>query len=777
MKAGSRFLNAVSALALSAGVVASGAGVITLASASVAEAAVIQRVDVRGASRVGSEAVRDNISIKPGKSFSPADIDGSIKQLYATGYFSDVHMNVAGGTLVVTVKENELINAVVFNGNRKIKDDKLQGIVQTHAAGPYSESQVQSDIQTIKDAYAAIGRNEVQVTTQTVQVGEGRINVAFVINEGDRTKIDKINFSGNQAYNSGRLASVIGTKKTNFLSFLTRKDVYSADRQKADEDALRQFYYNHGYADFRIVSADATLNEQNNEYTLNFNVDEGTRYTYGDVNVVSTVEGINADELKGLVITHQGDVYSAKDIQTSIENISKRVASAGYPFARITPRGNRDLAGHTIGIEYLVDQGERAYVERIEIRGNTRTRDYVIRREFDLNEGDAFNQEMITRAKRRLDALGYFTKVDISTAPGSAPDRVVIIVNVEDQPTGSFGIGAGYAVGNNGGLLLEASVEEKNFLGRGQYIRLAAGAGTEGNRTYNISFTEPYFLGYRLAAGFDIFKNQTSSDDFYDYTEEGFSLRVTAPITENLATTLRYNYKRLDYDGVDDWQDHLSAPYLNLVENGPWVQSTVSQTFTYNTLDDQNLPREGMIAKFTHEYAGLGGDSDFYKLSGKARYYKMLSDEADIIGSVTVGAGYVMPTDGKLNVFDQFTLGGREIRGFENAGIGPRSSHGDPLGGTTYFTASAEASMPMPGVPQDIGLRLAGFADAGTLFGNKADLFGDVLHNDSSIRASLGAGIIWSSPFGVIRVDYAVPVLKENYDKVENFRFGIANQF
>jgi outer membrane protein insertion porin family len=777
MKAGSRFLNAVSAVALSAGVVASGAGVVTLASVSAAEAAMIQKIDVRGASRTGADAVRDNITIKPGKAFSTSDIDASVKQLYATGYFTDVHVTVSGGTLVVSVKENQLINAVVFNGNRKIKDDKLQGVVKTHAAGPYDEAQVQADIKTIKDAYAVIGRNEVQVTTQTAEVAPGRINLAFVINEGDRTKIDKINFVGNQAYGDGRLSAVIATKKTNFLSFLTRKDVYSAERQHADEDALRQFYYNHGYADFRVVSSDATMDEQTNAYTMNFSLEEGPRYMYGDISVVSTVDGINGDELKGLVITHPGDTYSAKDIQTSIENISKRVAAAGYPFARVTPRGNRNFSNNTVGIEYLVDQGERAYVERIEIRGNTRTRDYVIRREFDLNEGDAFNQEMITRAKRRLDALGYFTTVNITTAPGSAPDRVVVIVNVEDQPTGSFGIGAGYSVGNNGGLILEASIEEKNFLGRGQYIRLAVGAGTEGNRTYNISFTEPYFLGYRLAAGFDIFKNQTSSDDFYDYSEEGVSLRVTAPITDNLATTLRYNFKRLHYDGTNDWQDNLSLPYQNLVENGPWTQSTVSQTFTYNTLDDQNMPREGLIWKITHEFAGLGGDSDFYKISGKVRYYKTISDEQDIVGSLTAGAGYVIPTDKNLNVFDQFMIGGREIRGFENSGIGPRTSDGDPLGGTTYFTASAEATMPMPGIPQDVGLRAAVFADAGTLFGNKADLFGDILHNSSSIRASLGAGLIWASPFGVIRVDYAVPVLKQDFDKTQNFRFGIANQF
>jgi len=780
MKAGSKFLNAVSAVALSASVVASGAGVTTLLSATAAEAAVIQKVDVRGASRSGAEAVRDNISITPGKSFSPSDIDASVKQLYATGYFSDVKISVSGSTLIVTVNENKLINAVVFNGNRKIKDDKLAALVQTHAAGPYDEAKIQADIASIKEAYAAIGRSDVQVTTQTAPIGDGRINLAFVINEGERTKIEAINFTGNQAYSDGRLASVINTKRSNFLSFLTRKDVYSPEKQRADEDALRQFYYNHGYADFRVISADATLNEQSNEYTLNFNVEEGQRYTYGDVNVVSTVDGINADELKGLVVTKAGDTYSAREIQKSIEEISKRIAAAGYPFARVTPRGNRDFSNHTIGIEYLVDQGERAYVERIEIRGNTRTRDYVIRREFDINEGDAFNQEMITRAKRRLDALGYFSSVNISTAPGSAPDRVVVVVNVEDQPTGSFGIGAGYAVGNNGGIILEASIEEKNFLGRGQYIRVAAGAGTQGSRNYNISFTEPYFLGYRLAAGFDLFKNQTASDDYYDYSEQGGSLRVTAPITEDLATTLRYNYKRLDYSGTGDWENNLSAPYLNLIDNGPWTQSSISQTFTYNTLDDQNLPREGMIAKLTQEFAGLGGDSNFYKISAKARYVHSLSDEQDIIGSLTVGAGYVVSTNGDdLNVFDQFTIGGREIRGFENAGIGPRTvQFGDPMGGTTYFTASAEASMPLPGIPQDIGLRGSVFADAGTLFGNKANSFGDTIEGtDASLRASLGAGLIWSSPFGVIRVDYAVPVVKESFDKVQNFRFGIANQF
>jgi outer membrane protein insertion porin family len=785
MKAGSKFLNAVSAFALSASVIASGAGVLVLASAPSAEAAVIRSVQVRGAQRAGEEAVRSNLTIQPGVSFSDADVDESVKRLYATGYFSDVRISVSGSTLIVAVSENQLVNQVVFNGNRKIKDDKLQAVVQTQALGPYSEALVNADIERLREAYSATGRSDVEITTQVVPVGQGRVNIAFVINEGDRTKISNINFVGNQAYGDGRLQSVIATKESGPLSFLTRKDVYNEDKLRADEEALRQFYYNHGYADFRIVSSEAVLDESTNQYNITFTVEEGPRYTFGDIAVESTVEGVNSEDLRGLVRTDSGQVYNAREIQRSMEDISRRVAAAGYPFARVTPRGDRNFETQTIGVSYLVDQGERAYVERIEVRGNTRTRDYVIRREFDFSEGDAFNQEMISRAKRRLEALGYFTSVNISTTAGSASDRVVIVVNVEDQPTGSFGIGAGYSAGGDG-LILEASIEEKNFLGRGQFIRVAVGGGLDDARSYTLSFTEPYFLGYRLAAGFDIFKNQSSSEDYYDYDEQGVTLRVTAPITEDLATTFRYTYKEINYDGDGDWDegtpdtsgDNLSAPYEDLIDDSPFTQSSISQTLTYNTLDSTTLAREGIYATATHEFAGLGGDSEFYKISGRARYFHMLSDEADIIGSVAVGAGHVFATGDSLNVFDQFMIGGRQIRGFENNGIGPRMRNGDPLGGTTYVNASAEVSFPMPAFPQDFGLRGALFADAGSLWGNDVDTSGETVRGtDASIRASVGVGVTWASPFGALRFDYAVPVLKEDFDETQEFRFSMANQF
>lgn len=775
MKAGSKFLNAVSAVALSAGVVSSGAGIAVLASAFAAEAAVVQRIDVRGAQRVGAEAVRSNLSIQPGRTFSNADIDESVKRLYATGFFSDVQISVSGGTLVVTVAENQLINQVVFNGNRKIKDDKLQGIVQTQAQGPYSDSLISADIERIREAYSAIGRSDVEVTTQVVPVAEGRVNLAFVINEGERTKISSINFVGNNAYSDGRLAAVLQTKESGILSFLTRKDVYNEDKLRADEEALRQFYYNHGYADFRVISSEAVLNEAGNEYTINITVDEGQRYRFGAVSVESTVDGIDGSELQGLLETREGNTYSARDIQKSMEAISRRVSSAGYPFARVVPRGDRNFETNTIGVTYLVDQGERAYVERIEVRGNTRTRDYVIRREFDISEGDAFNQETISRAKRRLEALGFFSSVNISTQAGSSPDRVVVVVDVQDQPTGSFGIGAGYSVGD-GGLVLEASVEEKNFLGRGQFIRLAAGGGFDDTQTYNFSFTEPYFLGYRLAAGFDLFKSSTSANSYYDYEEQGGTIRVTAPITEDLATTLRYTYKEIDY--IDDGANssNTAEPYLDAIDGSPWKQSILGHSIVYNTVDDRQNPHEGIYASFTHEYAGLGGDSEYYKAFIRARMFYTLSDEFDIVGSLAGSAGHVVALGDNLNVFEQFKIGGKEVRGFDNSGIGPRMGD-DSIGGTTYFTASAEATFPLPLVPQDLGFRGAVFADAGTLYGSELASDGGAQGTSMSLRASVGAGVVWNSPFGALRVDYAVPVAKEDFDETQEFRFSMANQF
>lgn len=778
--AGSRFLNTVSGAALSFAVAVSGGVVAAVAVPADAYAAVVRNITVNGTGQAGSDAIKSKLTIKPGQSFTDADINQSIRNLYSSGYFSDVKISVSGSTLVVNVTENQLINQVVFNGNRKVSDKKLEGVVQLHSLGPYNQAQAQVDIQNIKDAYASIGRSDVEVTIQTATVQDNRINVAFVIDEGGRTKTRKINFEGNNTFGDARLASVILTKRSTPLSFLTRKDIYNPDKLRQDEKLLRDFYNNHGFPDYRLLSTDVDYDETDNSYSITFNISEGDRYKFGDIGVETTVEGVDISNLKGDIKTRTGKIYDADDIQKTSESIAASVSSQGYPFAQVNPRGDRSFTNDTYSVNYEIDQGMKAYIERIDIVGNTRTRDYVIRREFDLAEGDAYNREMIARTKRRLEALGYFSSVEIKTLPGSAPDRVVLEVDVVDEPTGSFSIGAGYdAEGDS--LVLELSVEERNFLGRGQYIRASAGLGDDDSQIYNFSFTEPFFLGYRLAAGFDIYRASSSTQEYYNYAETAGAIRLTAPLTDNLYSTVRYSYQQFEYDGRGDWQNlnNVSQVYQDLINGSPWVVSSLQQSFNFSTVDNRQMPREGVLATLNNTFAGLGGDSHYYKLDGKARWYQMISDQADIIGSLTARGGFVTPFDDNLNVFDQFTIGGQQIRGFKQNGIGPRTvGTNDALGSQYYATLSAETNFPLPGIPEDINLRGAAYVDAGSAWGNAVEVTGTQIEGvDFSIRASAGVGLIWNSPFGDLRFDYAVPFAKEDFDETQRFRFGIANTF
>ena len=778
--AGSRFLNTVSGAALSFAVAVSGGVVAAVAVPADAYAAVVRNITVNGTGQAGSDAIKSKLTIKPGQSFTDADLNQSIRNLYSSGYFSDVKISVSGSTLVVNVTENQLINQVVFNGNRKVSDKKLEGVVQLHSLGPYNQAQAQVDIQNIKDAYASIGRSDVEVTIQTATVQDNRINVAFVIDEGGRTKTRKINFEGNNTFGDARLASVILTKRSTPLSFLTRKDIYNPDKLRQDEKLLRDFYNNHGFPDYRLLSTDVDYDETDNSYSITFNISEGDRYKFGDIGVETTVEGVDISNLKGDIKTRTGKIYDADDIQKTSESIAASVSSQGYPFAQVNPRGDRSFTNDTYSVNYEIDQGMKAYIERIDIVGNTRTRDYVIRREFDLAEGDAYNREMIARTKRRLEALGYFSSVEIKTLPGSAPDRVVLEVDVVDEPTGSFSIGAGYdAEGDS--LVLELSVEERNFLGRGQYIRASAGLGDDNSQIYNFSFTEPFFLGYRLAAGFDIYRASSSTQEYYNYAETAGAIRLTAPLTDNLYSTVRYSYQQFEYDGRGDWQNlnNVSQVYQDLINGSPWVVSSLQQSFNFSTVDNRQMPREGVLATLNNTFAGLGGDSHYYKLDGKARWYQMISDQADIIGSLTARGGFVTPFDDNLNVFDQFTIGGQQIRGFKQNGIGPRTvGTNDALGSQYYATLSAETNFPLPGIPEDINLRGAAYVDAGSAWGNAVEVTGTQIEGtDFSIRASAGVGLIWNSPFGDLRFDYAVPFAKEDFDETQRFRFGIANTF
>lgn len=797
MTASSKLFGAASAIAMSVALAASGSAVVTLASVASAQAAVASRIDVRGNQRVDAQTIRDNVNVRPGKAYTSADVDEAVKRLFAMGLFSDVRITQSGGALVVHVSEYAVVNNVLFQGNKKVKDAQLERAVQLKPRSAFDPSTMEADKEAIKAAYGHVGRNDVTVSAKTVDLGSGRVNVVYEIGEGTRTKITAINFVGNNAYGERRLRDIISTKKSNPMSWLTRSDIYDEGRLQADEEALRRFYFNRGYADFRVLSSEAVLDEATNQYTITINIDEGQRYTFGDVQVESTVDGVDPEALNGLIASRSGRNYSAKDIEKTVESITDRVASSGYAFAKVEPRGDRNFENHTISVVYNVEQGPRAYVERIEIRGNDKTRDYVIRREFDLNEGDAFNQAMIQRAKRRLEALDFFQTVNISTAPGSEGDQVVLIVDVVEKSTGEFSIGAGYSTGGGTpGASVEGSVTERNFLGRGQYIRFGAGAGQNDMRNYSFSFTEPYFLGNRISAGFDVFRRSHNVNKDYDVTQTGGSIRFGLPITDNFSAGISYNlvqekYK-LDGKDLDEWQDPSDhskgtkkewryAPALIEAANlSPWIRSSISYSLVYDSIDNKQNPHDGVFARFTQEFAGLGGDAKFLKTTADVKYYQTLADEADLVGMINLGGGYIhaFNKDG-VRMFDLFKNDQDMIRGFKYNSMGPYQDANNKerywLGGTTFFKATAELQFPMPVVPESFGIRGALFADAAMIYGAKGS--GKIEGDDKKLRSSVGLSIMWASPFGPLRFDYAVPTSKASTDKVQNFNFGISSKF
>lgn len=799
-------------------------------------AALAQAVVVQGNRRVDAETIRGYVS----RAGSPAAIRG---ELMNTGMFSSVNVSRRGGQTVVTVRENDSINNVVFEGNKRLKSDFLSGEVQSKSRGPISDSLIASDVERIRALYRRSGYG-VTVSSRIVPLPNGRSDVVFTIVEGSKTGILSINFSGNSEYGTSRLKGLMNSTEMNLLSWFKTSDVYDPDRIAADLELVRRFYLRNGYADFRVVSSDATFNAERGGYVVNIVVEEGRRYRIGGVQISSRLRDVDPDTLRRVVSTNEGDTYNAEAVERSMSAMTVEVARRGYAFSQVRPSGQRDQVNGTVSINYVVDEGPRVYVERINVRGNTRTLDHVIRREFDLGEGDAYNKVFIDRAERRLNNLGFFSRVRITNEPGSAPDRVVINVDVEDKATGSFSIAAGYSTAD--GILGDVSLSESNFLGRGQFVRIGGSLGQR-TRGLEFSFTEPYFLGYRIAAGFDLFSKFSDNSDTSRFTSQttGATIRATLPITEEFSLTARYSLYQTEikvpntadrpYDdclvGVNGGAPNPPPLCLNNGEasiaikeaRGEQVTSLAGLTFAYNSLDNARNPRNGFYAELRPEFAGLGGDSKFFRISGDARYYREVYD--DVVSFVRLQGGHTMGFGNEpLRIIDHSFLGPNLVRGFATSGIGPRdvsspsTASTAALGGTTYFGGSLEVQFPIPLLPKEIGIRGALFADAGTLFnfdggrsavgvcpaGSKARFF-DVNNNGladpgavgisevacvrdkNTLRSSVGAGILWQSPLGPIRFDYAyaltydkgisTPTGRYGGDRLQAFRFTGGTSF
>lgn len=782
-------------------------------------AAFAEGVSVQGNKRVDSETI--------GAYFSGSDqasINKGVKDLYATGLFSDVRVSRGGGRVVIIVTENNVINRVAFEGNSKVKTETLTTEVQSKSRGPYSKAMVDADIERIKDVYRRSGRAAATVTARTVDLPNGRLDVVFSIDEGDKTGVKAINFVGNQVYSTSKLRDLMETTEMNYFSFFKTTDVYDPDKIASDLERIRRFYLKNGYADFRVIGSDAQFDAAQGGYIITITVEEGVQYTVATVNVESHLPDIDGASLIPLVRLSAGEVYNGDMVEKSVDALTKEVGKHGYPFTQVRPRGDRDPAARTVTIAFVLEEGPRVYIERIDVRGNTRTRDYVIRREFEIGEGDAYNRVFIDRAERRLNNLGYFKKVKITNEPGSSPDRVIVVVDVEDQPTGSLSLSGGYSTSD--GFIADVAVTETNFMGRGQYVKLAVSEG-QFSRGVDFSFTEPYFLGNRIAAGFDLYakKSDPWQYSYYSNFTTGGTVRLGLPVTEELSFSPRYSLYRTDISipnnssrPYDDCTNPIYgitpgfngiAPSLfyNCLTNGeaslaikeaqgPFVTSMFGYTLGYNALDNNRSPTSGFFAELRQDAAGAGGDERFVRTTGDIRYYHELYDQ--FVGLVHLQGGDLAAFGGsQMRIVDNFNLGPSLVRGFAPSGLGPRdigsgNPQGNPLGGTVFYGASAEVQFPIFGLPKDLGLKGAIFADAGTLYGyhgrtnfspigvcsggpfvapftqsNCISVGGDT----SMIRTSAGGSIIWASPLGPIRFDFAKAITKNQFDQTQFFRF------
>ncbi len=688
--------------------------VLGLAAPDIASAQGAAAIQVQGNKRVDADTIRGYFNLKPGDRLDAAKIDEGLKALYATGMFEDVRISQAGGRVIVTIVENPVINRVAFEGNRRIKDDQLVAEVQSKPRSPLSRPTVQADVQRIIEIYRRSGRFDVRVDPKIVERANSRVDLVFEIKEGERTTVRKIVFVGNKAFSDWKLRDVITTGQYNWLSFLKNSDVYDPDRVNADQELLRRFYLKNGYADFRIISANVVNDPGAGGFVLTFTVEEGEQYRFGTIDVLSNVRAVDAATLRRLTRGSPGGVYNAEMVEKSMEEISIELSKRGYAFAQVRPRGDRDFANRRINILYTVEEGPRVYVERINVRGNTRTRDYVVRREIDLYEGDAYNRAFVDRAERRLKNLGYFKNVKITNEPGSAADRVIVNVDVEEQMTGEFSIAGGYSTSD--GIIGEVSVGERNFLGRGQVVRLAGTYG-QTSRGAEFSFTEPYFLGYGVGAGFDLYTKSTDQTTYYSYSNKvtGTTLRAGFFLRDDLSLGLRYSlYQRTTaISGV--------TPSPAIVQAvGTALTSSVGYTLAYNTLDNLQNPNEGFYAALSQDFAGLGGDVQFIRTTVDARYYYPLTNDFTLMLRGQAGNVYGWGNT-QLNIFDHFQKGPELVRGFATSGLGPRdlnplSTTQDALGGSMYWGATAEIMFPLSFVPKDFGLRGAIFADAGSLW-------------------------------------------------------------
>jgi outer membrane protein insertion porin family len=750
-----------------------------LAARAAGAAETIAAIDISGQRTVELETIRSHLKFAKGSAYDPAKVDQSIKALFATGIFSDVRIERRGTTVHVRVVENPIVAAISFEGQRAIDKPKLEPIVQLKPRMRYTAARGHADAVRLRDHYRRQGRLATTVEAKAVPSGEGRVDVVYVVREGEVTKVDDISFRGNRAFSPAQLRDVISTSQSGWLDIFKSAAFYDPDRVDRDKELLRRHYLKNGFPDARVHAPQAVQNEEGTGYVITFTIEEGDRYAFGAVSIDSKLPGVDTGGLDSAVAVKSGTTFNLETVDKSVETLTLALSDRKAAFARVKAVQKRQPGARAIDIVFLVEQGPRVFVERIDIVGNKKTKDFVIRREFRISEGDAVNSFLIERGRKRVRALGFFKDVEVAHKNGSAPDQVVLTLAVVEDDSNNLSFGVGYSMAE--GVVGDISLTERNFLGNGQWLRLNL-SGSTTRLQADIGFTEPRFLGSNIAAGFDLFYKDVdyTTQASYKSLKAGGSLRLGYPIDEQWSTGVNYTFVRnqiYDVGSLASAAIKEAVPGFPSTNSNTYYTSSVGYSLTYDTRDNKKRPSSGVYYTAAQDLAGFGGDVRFVRTVAEARGYYAVSEDVTAMGRAT--GGIITGWGGQdVRLLDLFYKGGETVRGFATAGIGPRdtqSANQDALGGRMYYGTTAELLFKIPAVPDDLGLRGAVFADVGSLWGvnGTGARAPGLAGNTPALRASVGMGLAWDSPLGNLRVDYAFPVAKQPFDKTQALSFGL----
>ena len=743
----------------------------------------IQSIRVEGNQRIESGTVQSYMLLGAGDPFDPDRIDRSLKALYATGLFADVALRRDGGTLVVKVAENPIVNRISFEGNRKLNDEQLTSVLQLRSRAVFTPQLAQADRQRLLDRYAKGGRFGATVEPKIVRLDQNRVDVVFEVSEGDTTLVSRIAFVGNHAYGENRLREVIASRQQAIYRILGTADEYDPERVGFDKELLNRFYFRNGYADFQVTNATAELTPDRRAFFLTFTINEGEQYRIGKVTVDSKLRNLPGEQLLPGVDVSTGDIYDGDAVDRSSTAIQNEVQNRGFAFVDVKPRISRDRAKHTVDLVFDVSEGPRVFVERIDIDGNTRTKDKVIRREFRFAEGDAFNAATVRQTRTRLQDLGYFNSVQLTPQPGSASDRAIINTRVDEKATGELTLGGGFST--DAGALVNAGLRERNLVGTGIDANLS-GVLAQRRSEVQLSATDPYFLDRNLVAGFDLFLVRNNNQDIAAYSERrtGGDIRLGYEYNEHLRQAFTYTLVSRNVYNVDS-----TASLYVQNEAGQSLLSQIGQTLALDYRDSRTDPHEGFLIRLGTDFAGLGGNARYLRTKIDGTYFvplESLTGDPDWNIAISAGAGYLAQLGKTEKIIDRFFLGGDNLRGFQSGGAGPHSNpvapyySTDSLGGRLIYTQSTELRFPLP-ISADLGLSGRAFVDVGSLsqVSSATNSAGQLItaYDDAGPRVGAGVGVSWKTPFGLINIDLAQAVVKKKYDQTQFFRFGFGTRF